>query len=43
MLTCYQVTRDDFLKLLPELIKNYQAPAQTLSRISYVVLLLVFG
>jgi guanylate kinase len=43
MLTCYQVTRDDFLKLLPELIKNYQAPAQTLSRISDVDLVMVVG
>jgi guanylate kinase len=37
------VTREDFLKILPDLVKNYQAPAQTLARISDVDLLMVVG
>ncbi|MBX4188597.1 hypothetical protein KW792_00675 [Candidatus Saccharibacteria bacterium] len=37
------MTRDDFLKLLPELVNNYQAPAQTLARITDVDLLMVVG
>jgi guanylate kinase len=37
------MTHDEFLKILPELIKNYQAPAQTLGRISDVDLLMIVG
>lgn len=37
------MTRDDFLKLLPELAKSYQAPAQILARVSDVDLLMVVG
>ncbi|HET7528725.1 MAG TPA: hypothetical protein VFJ84_00655 [Candidatus Saccharimonadales bacterium] len=37
------MTREEFIKLLPELVKDYQAPAQTLARISDVDLLMVVG
>jgi guanylate kinase len=37
------MTREDFIKILPDLVKNYQAPAQTLSRISDVDLLMIVG
>jgi guanylate kinase len=37
------VTHDEFLKTLPDLIKNYQAPAETLARISDVDLLMIVG
>jgi len=37
------MTRDDFLKILPDLARTYQAPAQILARISDVDLLMVVG
>ncbi len=37
------MTHEEFLKSLPELVKNYQASAQTLARISDVDLLMVVG
>lgn len=37
------MTRDDFIKALPGLAENYQAPAQVLARISDVDLLMVVG
>jgi len=37
------MTREEFLRQLPDLVKGYQAPAQILARISDVDLLMVVG
>jgi guanylate kinase len=37
------MTREDFIKVLPDLVKDYQAPAQTLSRIRNVDMLMMVG
>jgi guanylate kinase len=37
------MTREEFIKLLPELVKDYQAPAVVLSRIRNVDLLMMVG
>jgi guanylate kinase len=37
------MTRDDFIKLLPELIRGYQAPPEVIERISGIDLLMIIG
>lgn len=37
------MTRDDLIKILPELVRDYQAPPTVLSRISNIDLLMVIG
>jgi guanylate kinase len=37
------MTRDDFIKLLPELIRTYQTPPEVLEQISNIELLMVIG
>ena len=37
------MTREDFIKQLPELIRDYKAPAETISRISDIDLLMIIG
>jgi len=37
------MTREEFIKLLPELIRDYQAPPEVMERISDIELLMVIG
>lgn len=37
------MTRDDFIKILPDLVKGYQAPAQVVGRIRNIDLLIIIG
>lgn len=37
------MTREDFIKVLPDLVKDYQAPAQVLGRIRNIDLLMIIG
>ncbi|MBX4190847.1 hypothetical protein KW794_02050 [Candidatus Saccharibacteria bacterium] len=37
------MTREEFIKILPELVKDYQAPAQVLGRIKNIDLLMIIG
>lgn len=37
------MTREDFIKMLPELIRDYQAPQDVLDRISGIELLMIIG
>jgi guanylate kinase len=38
-----EMSREEFLKLLPDLLKDYQAPAEVLERISNIDLLMIVG
>lgn len=37
------MTRDEFIKMLPELVKDYQAPPEVLDHISNIDLLMIIG
>ena len=37
------MTREEFIKILPDLIKDYQAPPEILSHISNIDLLMIIG